>query len=200
MDEKEFMKLFSELCTAYRQEFDKERGLVYFKYLCSCPMDKLKSVVEWFIRHGGKFFPTISELIDVLDPPDVGKAWQRVYEVACGGCRSWPKLSDAEIVTVSAIGGMHLIQNATDESLHFICNDFKRAYPVIVKRENRLHSDDERLKDLNMVPETYLFIKKSIELKEMRTEKIEKPETLKLLLAKTSRVNPNIWRRSRKNG
>lgn len=188
MQEHEFLALFNELCVAYRQEFDQERGLVYFKYLHQFSLTQFQKAVEQLIFHGGKFLPTIAEIVEIINPPNVGRAWENVLSVASGGCRLWEKLSDTEIATVSAIGGIGLVQNSTEEGLPFLCRDFKNAYPGIIKRGVKYNSDEERLKDLNMIPETYLFIKKSREMREVEGERQERPKILEQMLGKIGKA------------
>jgi len=180
MQEHEFIKLFHELCVAFRQEFNKETALVYFKYLSQFKKEDFQKVVEKYIFSGGKFFPSIAELVEEMQPPDVGQAWQRVVDVARGGCRGWRRLTDTDVATVSAIGGMHLIQMADEDKLKFAFNDFQRQYPIIFKRQIKYPSGLSKLKDLNTMPETYLFISKSekliapTELPKELTEKVGK--------------------------
>lgn|SRR3990167_807149 len=155
----------------------------WYDLLKDFPEEKVISALISLARESDQFI-NVGMVIEKINPPDVGKAWEKVYSVACGGCRSWQKLSDTEIATVSAIGGIGLIQNSTEEGLPFLCRDFKNAYPAMVKRGIRYNTDEERLKDLNMIPETYLFIKKSREAKEIGEGRQEKPDALKQMLGK----------------
>ena len=163
MTKENFMGLFVKLCAAYGKKLDEPQFIVYFQYLSNYDHEALKGAVDRFITSPGSYMPSIGDLIETMTPPGIGPAWEKVVRVAAGGCRRWRELTDIEIATVSAIGGINAIQNADEEGLHFIFNDFKNTFPIMVKRKIKYLSDNERLKDLNMVPETYQFIKKSEE-------------------------------------
>ena len=163
MQELEFMKLFNELCIAYGKEFGRERALVYFKYLGGLDVEDFRKAVERYIDGGSEYFPTVSQLKEIINPPDVGASWENVVKVAEGGCREWKKLTDVEIAVVSAVGGMGIIQNGTEQSLRFVFNDFQKAFPVISKQENTFNSDGQRLKTLNVCPETFKFLYKKVQ-------------------------------------
>ena len=171
MQKEKFVKLYAKLCDAYGKDFKEGQALVYFEYLGGCGYDELKKAIDLFIVDSSPYMPTVGQLIEKMRPIDAGSAWQRVLDVVRGGGRQWKKLSDLDIATVSAIGGMNDIQNATDENLHFILNNFLKTYPIMAKREIKFGSDNERLKALNMVPETYLFIKRTEELEEIELPK-----------------------------
>jgi hypothetical protein len=161
MTKEQFMDLFVRLCAAYGRKYDEPQAIVYFQYLSGYDYEIIKKAVDSAIMSPGNYMPTVGDLLSLVNPPDVGKAWEKVVRVASGGCRRWRELTDIEIATVSAIGGMNAIQDANDEGLHFIFNDFKRTFPIIVKRGVKYLSDSERLKDLNMVAETFKFLKGS---------------------------------------
>lgn len=182
MREEQFVSLFTELCAAFGKDFNKPQMLVYFKYLGDRRYEDFKRAVELVIISGGNYFPTIAELNEKMDPGEVGESWQKVVEIAAGGCREWRKLTDIEIATVSSIGGMADIQNATEQSLHFIFQQFQKAFPIMQRRGIKLNSDSERLKILNMVPETYYFLLKLEGLKELPIM-MDQPKQLKDMLS-----------------
>lgn len=159
MQEHEFIKSFHELCVAFGKEFDRETALVYFKYLGEFDKEALQKAVEDYVISGSAFFPRISELLEKMSPDSMGRSWNKIVSIAAGGCRRWKDLTDTEIAVINAIGGMARIQNATDQDLHFIFNDFQQAFPVQQKRQIKYDTDIQRLKDLNVVPETFQFLK-----------------------------------------
>ena len=159
MTKEEFMNLFVRLCAAYGKEFSEPQAVVYYQYLGACDRGELERAVDECVMAGEKFFPTIAELNEKMAGGDVGESWRKVVEVARGGCRGWRILTDIEVATINTIGGMADIQNANDQGLHFIFKEFVRTYPIMQRRRIKYGSDMDKLKGLNMVPETFKHIR-----------------------------------------
>ena len=158
----EFGKLFAVITSAYGKEINPNQAEVYYEIFKSYEYDSLKSVIEQVIRTN-HYFPTVSDILEIMYPTDTGRAWQKVISVAQNGCKTWTLLTDSEIVTISEIGGMAQIQDSNDESLRYIFNKFEKVYPIIVKRRVNLETDNIRLKTLGIHPETMNYIKNTEE-------------------------------------
>jgi len=154
MNEENFIKIFSMLCEAYGQQYSKARAMIYFEQLRNFKESEIKRAVGKIIR-SSRFMPTVSEVIGMINPVEVGQAWQRCLEVASRGCKGWENLTDVEIMALAEIGGIREIQNTDEEGLHFIFNNFSKVYPDMVKRGIKLEGDnDRRLRILNPHRET----------------------------------------------
>ena len=157
----EFAKQYETLCFSFNRDVNQGQMLTYYGFFKDYDINSFEKAIHLCII-SNRFMPTISELIEAISPPDIGQAWERVLRVASSGCRHWVDLTDTDIATISVIGGMGQIQNATDESLHFICNDFKKNYSIMAKRNIRYLTNDQKLKDLNVDPESYKLLNRII--------------------------------------
>lgn len=170
MEKEEFSALYRLLCSAYSRSFDSNEASVYYEFLKNYEYDNVKRIISEAINYN-KYFPTISELKEIIEPSDLSTAWYKVLEVARNGGWGWENLTDLEIVTVAEIGGMASIQNSSDDGLPFLFNKFEKVFPIMKKRDVNLRLNNIRLKTLNLHHENLRFIEKSETYKKLLGEK-----------------------------
>lgn len=159
MNKEKFGKAMEYLFASKAKMLNETVIQVWYDLLKEYPEDKVFEAMKTLAVSPDDFI-TVGKIVELAQPINIGQSWQRVVVCARCGCSSWDELTDLEVATVSAIGGMHAIQNGTEESLHFLFNDFQKAMPAIAKRQVCYDSQAQKLKDLNVWPETYQFLTK----------------------------------------
>lgn len=159
IEKEDFFKIYATLCEAFRFEYKTERALIYYEVLKGADPGRIQVAVKRALVEC-VFMPSIAEIVSRLGS-SAGESWEKVFRVACRGGRGWEDLTDQEVGTIAEIGGMSQIQNASDESLHFIANRYLDAYPKLAGIS--FASPDIRLKTLGMDPESLAYLLRSRE-------------------------------------
>ena len=181
INKKKFMVALMSLFESKLKVYTEKTIDVWYNELKDYSEDAVIEGIKRLI-HSQDGFISVGKIVEQFSNKDldISNVWNNIINVAKDGARSWNKLNALEVKVVMNMGGLERFQNATEENLHFMFNEYTKLIGKLSLDDLIKYEGEEKLRRLNADSSSLKLLLKT----EGQKIKNKIPEKLKGMLDK----------------